>query len=103
MAKSINQLRISQTPPEHWNKVFGNLMKFRGPIKSAQCVIDDVLLSEAFPWILTDEGHFFWMMVNGDLSKEDYEQGQNLKKQAEVSAIHSDLDDFLSNFGISLN
>lgn len=93
-------LKLSEVPLEHLEKVFNNLLKFRGIEDGLKVLIEDIKLSEAFPWILTDEGHLFWMVVNGDISAEEAEA---VERRHEVSAIHDSMKQVLSELGISLN
>lgn len=85
---------LSEVPTEHLEKVFENLVKFRGVEGSIHAVANNIELAAAFPWMLTDEGHKFWQRINDGV--EDPEE-------AEVSAIHSELERLLVSLKISLN
>lgn len=58
------KIKLSQVPSQYHNQMFVNLMKLRGFEDSAQAIIEDVTLSAAFPWLLTDEGHKFWQAIS---------------------------------------
>jgi hypothetical protein len=100
--------RLSEVPEEHLDKVFHNLVKFRGIQEAAIAVAMNIKLSEAFPWLLTDEGHLFWMEINGDISAEDaalarehgVEDNQNVSR---VKDGLNELEQLLVHLKISMN
>ena len=100
--------KLSEVPEEHLDKVFHNLVKFRGIQEAAIAVAMNIKLSEAFPWFLTDEGHLFWMEVNGDISAEDaalarehgVEDNQNV---SQIRNSMNELEQLLVHLKISMN
>lgn len=58
------KIRLSQVPSQYHNQLFVNLVRFKGVNGSAEAIIEDALLSGAFPWLLTDEGHEFWKAID---------------------------------------
>jgi hypothetical protein len=57
-------IKLSETPQEHYTKLFENLLHFRGVEGSKRLLIDDDFLKAAFPWVLSKEGHEFWETID---------------------------------------
>ena len=53
-------IKLSETPREHYTKLFENLLHFRGVEGSKLILKADVPLFAAFPWALSKEGNEFW-------------------------------------------
>ena len=54
---------MAQVPSEHHTKLFTNLVKLRGVESSKQLIAENALLSAAFPWCFSNEGHVFWQTI----------------------------------------
>lgn len=61
---SALKLRLSQVPSEYHNQMFKNLVDVRGVKGAGDAVLEDITLSQAFPWLLTPEGHCFWETIS---------------------------------------
>jgi hypothetical protein len=57
-------IKLSETPQEHYTKLFENLLQFRGVEGSKKILVDDESLKAAFPWCLSKEGHEFWETID---------------------------------------
>ena len=86
MSKKEKDLRISQVPQEHWEKVFKNLVEQRGVLDAAMSVIEDISLQRAFVWQKTEEGHKFWRKID-----ENVTEPKVIKQQSRDAAIHTEL------------
>jgi len=60
----MGNLRLAQVPKEHHTALFTNLVEQRGVETARQLVQENALLSASFPWVLSNEGHKFWMEIN---------------------------------------
>ena len=85
MSKQGEDLRISQVPMEHLEKVFKNLVEQRGVR-----VIEDVPLRKAFVWFHTEEGHKFWSEINKNVTEPKV-----TKQQSRNAAIHAELSEII--------
>lgn len=92
--KRRKDILLSDVPTQHLEKVFENLIKFRGVEGSIHAVANNIELAAAFPWMLTDEGHKFWQQINDGVEEPE---------DTETSAIHSELQRLLISIGVSLN
>jgi hypothetical protein len=70
MAKKFG-LRLQEIPTEFVVRVVRNIEMFR-PEPWEDLVIANIHLCEAFPWLLTEEGHEFWFKVaSGEVIDKD--------------------------------
>ena len=61
-------IKLSETPQEHYTKLFENLLHFRGVEGSKLVLKVDVPLKAAFPWVLSKEGHEFWEDIDNGIT-----------------------------------
>lgn len=66
----MSKLRVAQVPKEFRNQMFANMVAIRGKEATLEVCKNNITLSEAFPWLLTPEGHKFWEDIsNGKTPK----------------------------------
>jgi hypothetical protein len=58
------KIRLSQVPSRYHSQMFNNLIARRGIEGSRGAIVDDITLSQAFPWLFTPEGHEFWQAIS---------------------------------------
>ena len=61
-------IKLSETPEEHYTKLFENLLQFRGVEGSKLILQMDLPLKAAFPWLLSKEGHKFWEDIDDGIT-----------------------------------
>jgi hypothetical protein len=59
-----SRLRLQDVPEEFRERLINNLKLFRFFETPEEAITSNVLLAEAFPWMLTEEGHKFWDSVD---------------------------------------
>jgi hypothetical protein len=60
----MSKLRVAQVPKEFRNQMFANMVTIRGREGTLEACEKNITLSEAFPWLLTPEGHHFWQDIS---------------------------------------
>lgn len=82
-------LRLASVPREHYNKLFANLVKYRGVEVSKELVSQNALLSASFPWDLTDEGYLFWKTINDGGNPIDSQRALSNQVQSLIAEAES--------------
>ena len=59
-----SRLRLQDVPVEFRERLINNLKTLRKFEDPMEVIARNIMLSEAFPWIFSEEGHKFWMDVD---------------------------------------